>query len=67
KEIEGEAFEDIDGLSKITIFAKEPPKLSFDTFFNYDYDHIKLSVPQGSMQKYKRGHYWAKFKKMQEV
>ena len=67
KEIEGEAFEDIYGLSKIISLAKEPPKLSFDTFFNDDYDNIKLSVPQGSMQKYKRGHYWAKFKKMQEV
>lgn len=67
KDIEGEAFEDIYGLSKITCLSQEPPKLSFDTFFNDDYDHIKLFVPQGSMQKYKRGHYWAKFKKMQEI
>ena len=67
KDIEGEAFEDIYGLSKIISLAKEPPKLSFDTFFNDDYDNIKLTVPQGSSQKYKRGHYWAKFKKMQEA
>lgn len=65
-EVEGEAFEDIFGLSKIISLSTEPPKLSFDSFFNDNYDEIKLFVPQGSMANYKRGHFWSKFKKIQE-
>ncbi len=63
KEIEEFILSRCESINKIIVRAKEPCKVTDQTFDNWD---VLLLVPKGSLEKYKNAPIWCNFKNIQE-
>ncbi|MDE6792447.1 MAG: leucine-rich repeat domain-containing protein [Muribaculaceae bacterium] len=68
KTIGGEAFNGASELSKITIYATEPPLLeSWGNFDSSTYSNATLYVPHGCGDKYRNADGWSRFDNIVEI
>lgn len=65
--IEREAFAEDEKVGKIYMMPPTPPAISVNTFFALGVNNVKLTVPAGSAEVYKKNISWKKFKAIREA
>lgn len=65
--IEREAFAEDEKVGKIYMMPPTPPAISVNTFYALGVNNVKLTVPAGSAEVYKKNISWKKFKAIREA
>lgn len=64
--IDNEAFSEDEKITKIYMMPFNPPTAYVNTFYGVDTSEVKLFVPQGAIDNYKKNISWKKFRKIKE-
>jgi len=67
KDLAKEAFAEDNKISRMTVMTPQPPTVFMNTFYGVLNRELKLSVPYGSKQVYRKNPSWRKFLNVEEI